>query len=54
MFHEFGQMYTSLLRIVFHPGDDALVNFLFARNGDRVAGYQSGHLKTMLDDYFVC
>ena len=47
MFHELGQMLTSLLRIVFDPRDDALVNLLLARNGDRVAGYQSGHLKTI-------
>ncbi len=44
MFHQLCQMLASFLRTVPNPEDDALVHFLLARNGDRVARDQIGHL----------
>ncbi len=44
MFHQLCKMLASFLRTVPDPEDDALVDFLLARNGDRVARDQIGHL----------
>ncbi len=44
MFHQLCQMLASFLGTVPDPEDDALVDFLLARNGDRVARDQIGHL----------
>ncbi len=52
MFHQLCQMLASFLGTVPDPEDDALVDFLLARNGDRVARDQIGHLNNEIKKYF--